>query len=71
MDKHDYLVIYLNDFKLQWFPCKTKQDAFNYIERLLTKDDYIKKDSIMVVKGYLVPIDIEEKKSFKVIDNRD
>ena len=27
MDKHDFLVIYLNDFKLQWFPCKTKQDA--------------------------------------------
>ena len=60
--------IYLNDFKLQWFPCKTKQDAFDYIERLLTRDDYMKKDAIMVVKGDIVPIEINETKSFKVSD---
>tara|TARA_B100001173_G_C15779948_1_gene458881 strand:- start:58 stop:273 length:216 start_codon:yes stop_codon:yes gene_type:complete len=68
MEKHNYLVIYLNDFKLQWFPCKTKQDAFDYIERLLTRDDYMKKDAIMVVKGDIVPIEINETKSFKVSD---
>lgn len=65
----NYLVIYYSDFKLDYLSFETKKAAFNFIQKSLNSDRYQSRENFIVVKGELLPLNIEETRIFKVLES--
>jgi len=65
----NYLVIYYSDFKLDYLSFETKKAAFNFIEKSINNDRYQTRENFIVVTGELLPFDIEETRSIKVLES--